>query len=35
MEKWKEIVVQGCVFGALLTDLSEAFDCLPHNLLIA
>ena len=23
------------VFGALLTDLSKAFDCLPYNLLIA
>ena len=35
IEKWKESVDSGGAFGALLTDLSEAFDCLPHELLIA
>ena len=35
LEKWKERVDQGHVCGALLTDLSKAFDCLPQNLLIA
>ena len=35
LEKWKESVDRGHVFGALLTKLSKAFDCLPRNLLIA
>ena len=35
LEQWKESVDQGLVFGALLTDLSKAFDCLSHELLIA
>ena len=34
-EKWKEAVDQDQSFGALLTDLSKAFDCLSHDLLIA
>ena len=33
-EKWKRSVHGGKVFGALLTDLSKAFDCLDHELLI-
>ena len=35
IEKWKKAVDNGNVFGALLTDLSRAFDCLPHDLIIA
>ena len=34
-EKWKRSVVSGKAFGTLLTDLSKAFDCLEHELLIA
>ena len=35
LEKWKRAVDSGQMFGALLTDLSRAFDCLDHELLIA
>ena len=35
IEKWKKSVENGGAFGALLTDLSKAFDCLSHELLIA
>ena len=35
LEKWKSAVDNKKVFGALLTDLFKAFDCLSHDLLIA
>ena len=34
LEKWKSAVDNKKVFGALLTDLSKAFDCLSQDLLI-
>ena len=35
LEKWKKAVDTKKIFGALLTDLSKAFVCLPHDLIIA
>ena len=35
LEKWRAAVDNSKSFGTLLTDLSKAFDCLPHELLIA
>ena len=35
LEKWKRSIDNGKSFGALLTYLSKAFDCLDHELLIA
>ena len=35
MEKWKKALDNQEAFGALLTDLSKAFDCLSHEPLIA
>ena len=34
LETWKEATDNNKAFGALLTDLSKAFDCLSHDLLI-
>ena len=34
LEKWQRSVYSGKAFGALLTDLPKAFDCLDHELLI-
>ena len=35
LEKWKSAIGDKKIFGALLTDLSKAFDWLSHDLLIA
>ena len=35
IKNWKCSVDNGKVFGSLLTDLSKAFDCLPHDFFIA
>ena len=35
LEKWKRSLDKKNIAGALLTDLSKAFDCLDHELLIA
>ena len=35
IEKWRKSLDNGGSFGTLLTDLSKAFDCLLHDLLIA
>ena len=33
--KWKKAVDNNKVFGAILTDLSKAFDCICHDLLVS
>ena len=35
LEKLKRAVDNGTVFGILLTELSKAFDCISHELLLA
>ena len=35
IDKWKTAVDNNKVFGAILTDLSKAFDCICHGLLVA
>ena len=34
-ENFKESIDKGNTFGALLTDLSKAFDCIDHTVMIA
>ena len=35
LEKWKSAVDKGKYFCTLLTDLSKAFDCISHELILA
>ena len=35
IDKWKKAVDNNKVFGALLTDLPKAFDCICHDLHVA
>ena len=35
VEEWKENLDNNFIVGAVLTDLSKTFDCIPHDLLIA
>ena len=34
MEDWKDALDKNIFVGATLMDLSRAFDCLPHDLII-
>ena len=34
VEEWKKKLEYNFIVGAVLADLSEAFDCIPHELVI-
>ena len=34
-EKWRQCLDKGAISGTLFTDLSKAFECLLHDLLVA
>ena len=35
LEEWRENLDKNFTMGAVLMDLSKAFDCIPHDLIIA
>ena len=35
LDEWREKLDKNFVFGVVLMDLSKAFDCMPHDLVIA
>ena len=35
LQSWKQALDNGCFKGVILMDLSKAYNCIPHKLLIA